>query len=193
MTDDRGTDGTDGAGTDADNDRLLGPERQAFVEEFALMLNDGAGMPLTDARVLGYLMMTRAPHSSSSDLQAALGASSGSVSMATRRLVDSGFVKRHIVPGERSHYFRAEADVWGSWLASERKYPDRQRDIIGRGLAVVEGAGRTGTGDVDAEVRERLLNGRDYMQWLQGYHRKMLEEWEAFKAARDDTDPPETP
>jgi hypothetical protein len=78
-------------------------------------------------------------------------------------------------------------------LASERKYLDRQRDIIGRGLAVVEGAGRTGTGDVDAEVRERLLNGRDYMQWLQGYHRKMLEEWEAFKAARDDTDPPETP
>ena len=64
---------------------------------------------------------------------------------------------------------------------------------VGRGLAVVEGAGRTGTGDVDAEVRERLLNGRDYMQWLQGYHRKMLEEWEAFKAARDDTDPPETP
>ncbi|MBK0296098.1 hypothetical protein IAE22_27775, partial [Bacillus sp. S34] len=58
-----------------------------------------------------------------------------------------------LVPGERSHYFRAEADVWGSWLASERKYLDRQRDIIGRGLTVVEAAGRTGTGDVDAEVR----------------------------------------
>ena len=45
MTDDRGT--AEGA---PDDDRLLGPERQAFVEEFALMLNDGAGMPLTDAR-----------------------------------------------------------------------------------------------------------------------------------------------
>lgn len=187
----RGVDGRDdGVGHD---DVVLEPERQAFVEEFALMLNDGAGMPLTDARVLGYLMMTRAPHSSSADLQDALGASSGSVSMATRRLVDSGFVKRHIVAGERSHYFRAEADVWGSWLASERKYLDRQRDIIGRGLTVVEAAGRTGEGDVDAEVRERLLNGRDYMQWLQGYHRKMLEEWEAFKAARDHTDRSETP
>ncbi|WP_022907469.1 GbsR/MarR family transcriptional regulator [Curtobacterium sp. B18] len=182
-----------GAASDTVDDVVLEPERQAFVEEFALMLNDAAGMPLTDARVLGYLMVTRAPHSSSADLQAALGASSGSVSMATRRLVDSGFVKRHTVPGERSHYFRAEADVWGSWLASERKYLDRERDVIGRGLAVVEAAGRTGPGDVDAEVRERLLNGRDYMQWLQGYHRKMLEEWEAFKAARDHPDRSETP
>ncbi|MFJ7287743.1 GbsR/MarR family transcriptional regulator [Curtobacterium sp. NPDC098951] len=189
------TRGGSGAGAPSDtvDDVVLEPERQAFVEEFALMLNDAAGMPLTDARVLGYLMVTRAPHSSSADLQAALGASSGSVSMATRRLVDSGFVKRHTVPGERSHYFRAEADVWGSWLASERKYLDRERDVIGRGLAVVEAAGRTGPGDVDAEVRERLLNGRDYMQWLQGYHRKMLEEWEAFKAARDHPDRSETP
>lgn len=174
--------------TDTTDDRVLDPVRQAFVEEFALMLGDGAGMPLTDARVLGYLIMTRAPYSSSADLQAALGASSGSVSMATRRLVDSGFVKRHTVPGERSHYFRAETDVWGSWLASERKYLDRQRDVIARGLAVVEQDGRTAAGDVDAPVRERLRNGRDYMQWLHGHHRKMLEDWEAFKAARDTGD-----
>ncbi|MGU3411645.1 GbsR/MarR family transcriptional regulator [Microbacterium sp. M1A1_1b] len=178
---------TDQQQTTTTDDRVLDPVRQAFVEEFALMLGEGAGMPLTDARVLGYLIMTRAPYSSSSDLQAALGASSGSVSMATRRLVDSGFVKRHTVPGERSHYFRAETDVWGSWLASERKYLDRQRDVIARGLAVVEQDGRTADGDVDAPVRERLRNGRDYMQWLHGHHRKMLEDWEAFKADRDST------
>ncbi|MFS0729806.1 transcriptional regulator [Curtobacterium sp. 1P10AnD] len=183
----------DGRADEPHDDVVLEPARQAFVEEFALMFSELAGTPLTDARVLGYLMMTRAPHSSSSDLQTALGASSGSISMSTRRLVDSGFVKRHTVPGERSHYFRAEADVWGSWLAGERRYLDRQRDVIGRGLAIVEAGGRTGSGDVDAEVRERLRNGRDYMQWLRGYHFKMLEEWEAFKAARDDTDRSETP
>lgn len=177
-------------GTEGDRaDHLhLEPERQAFVEEFAIMLADGAGMPLTDARVLGYLIMTRAPYSSSANLQAALGASSGSVSMATRRLADAGFVKRHTVPGERSHFFRAETDVWGSWLAGERKYLDRQRDIIARGLAVVEQDGHTAAGDVDAPVRERLRNGRDYMQWLNGHHHKMLEDWEAFKAARDTGD-----
>lgn len=174
-------------------DPVLDAERQTFVEEFALMLNDGAGMPLADARVLGYLMMTRAPYSSSADLQAALGVSSGSVSMATRRLVDSGFVKRHVVPGERAHYFRAENDVWGSWLAGERKYLDRQRDVIARGLAIVEHGGHTADGDVDAGVRERLTNGRDYMQWLAGHHRKMLVDWEAFKAARDGGTDPETP
>jgi DNA-binding transcriptional regulator GbsR (MarR family) len=187
MTDQQQTATSDPAALDP---TALDPERQAFVEEFAIMLGEAAGMPLTDARVLGYLIMTRAAASSSADLQAALGASSGAVSMATRRLVDSGFVKRQTVPGERSHYFRAETDVWGSWLAGERKYLDRQRDVIARGLAVVEQDGRTGDGDLDAAVRERLRNGRDYMQWLHGHHRKMLEDWEAFKAARDTGDAP---
>lgn len=166
------------------DDVMLDPDRQAFVEEFAFMLQQ-TGSPLMDGRVLGYLMMTRAPYSSSSDIAAALAASSGSVSMSTRRLVDSGFIKRHLVPGERSHYFRAESDVWGSWLASERRYLDRQRDVIARGLSAIEDS----TDPADVAAQQRLVNGRDYMTWLQSYHRKMLLDWEAFKAARDGAAP----
>ncbi|WIB64352.1 MULTISPECIES: GbsR/MarR family transcriptional regulator [unclassified Curtobacterium] len=168
---------------------VLDPARQAFVEEFAIMLQ-GSGFPLMDGRVLAYLIMTRAPYSSSADIAAGLEASSGAVSMATRHLVVSGFIKRHFVPGERSHYFRAENDVWGSWLAGERRYLDRERDVIEQGLAAL------GDSDdpADAPIRERLVNGRDYMTWLHSHHRKMLAEWEAFKAARDaGTDPEERP
>ncbi|KQO62998.1 GbsR/MarR family transcriptional regulator [Curtobacterium sp. Leaf261] len=178
---------TEALGTAAD-DVLLDPERQAFVEEFAFMLQL-AGTPLMDGRVLGYLMMTRTPYSSSADIAAALAASSGSVSMSTRRLVDSGFIKRHMVPGERSHYFRAESDVWGSWLATERRYLGRQRDVIARGLSAIEDS----TDPADHAVQQRLVNGRDYMTWLQSHHHKMLEDWEAFKAARDGTAPPTDP
>jgi DNA-binding transcriptional regulator GbsR (MarR family) len=170
---------TEDAQAPAEHDVYLDADRQDFVEDLAVMMNHAAGLPLTDGRVLGYLMMTQADHTSSAQLAQGLQASSGAISMATRRLVESGFVKRHVIPGDRRHYFRTETDVWGSWLATERRYLDRQRDVIARGLATTDP-----DDPADAPVRERLENGRDYMTWLQGHHRAMLEEWEAFKAER---------
>ena len=157
--------------------------RREFVEQFAVMW-EMAGSALMDGRILGYLMMMREPYVSSADLGSALSASAGSVSMSTRRLVDSGFIKRHVVPGDRSHYFRAEDDIWGSWLAGERRYLDRQRITIEQGLSVLDPANGQ-----DEEVRRRLVNGRDYMAWISQYHRKMLADWEAFKADRDEAAP----
>lgn len=157
--------------------------RREFVEQFAVMW-EMAGSALMDGRILGYLMMMREPYISSADLGSALSASAGSVSMSTRRLVDSGFIARHVVPGDRSHYFRAEDDIWGSWLAGERRYLDRQRVTIEQGLAVLDPADER-----DEEVRHRLVNGRDYMTWVSRYHRKMLADWEAFKADRDEAAP----
>jgi len=130
-----------------------------------------------DGRILGYLIIMNAPYISSAELGKVLNASAGSVSMATRRMVDAGFIKRHVVPGDRSHYFRADDDPWGSFLAGERRYLDRQRELLERGLDVI--------GDADTEARERLRNGRDYMAWLVTHHRKMLAEWEAFKQERN--------
>lgn len=159
---------------------MLTPERQAFVEEYALLLAS-AGYQLMDGRVLAYLMVTRAPYSSSADIATGLGASSGSVSMSTRRLVELGQIRRHIVPGERSHFFKADTDVWGSWLASERRYLERERSILASALESVEGSGDPR----DDAIVERLKNGRDYFAWLQQYHTYMHHEWIAFKAARD--------
>ena len=101
-----------------------------------------------DGRILGYLIIMNAPYISSAELGKVLNASAGSVSMATRRMVDAGFIKRHVVPGDRSHYFRADDDPWGSFLAGERRYLDRQRELLERGLDVI--------GDADTEARERL-------------------------------------
>ena len=178
STDDTTTTTASLASTDSARDDTA---RRDFVEQFAVMW-EMAGSSLMDGRILGYLMMMRQPYISSADLGAALSASAGSVSMSTRRLVESGFIKRHVVPGDRSHYFRAEDDVWGSWLAGERRYLDRQRVTIEQGLAVLDPADAQ-----DEEVRRRLVNGRDYMSWISQHHRKMLLDWEAFKARRDET------
>ncbi|MBN9154669.1 MAG: transcriptional regulator [Microbacterium sp.] len=161
----------------------LSEQRRAFADDFATMWS-ATGAPIMDGRVLGYLMIMRREYISSADLAAALEASAGAVSMSTRRLVDSGFAKRRIIPGDRNHYFYSDEDVWGTWLAGERRYLDRQRDNIEQGMGVVADSDDPG----DRMAYRRMRNGRDYMRWLRDYHYKMLEAWEAYKAERDESD-----
>jgi len=172
---------SDGSGpVDGSGPSRLPAERREFIEDFATFWH-GSGSPLMDGRVLAYLMILPAPYASSAQIAEDLHASSGSVSMSTRRLLDEGFIKRYVAPGERRYYFRTEADIWGSWLAGEPRYLGRQRDVMERALAVV------GKSDdpQDAEVVKKLENGRDYMIWLAGYHQTMRQAWEAYKADRD--------
>jgi DNA-binding transcriptional regulator GbsR (MarR family) len=159
---------------EAPDDREL--DRRAFAEDFGVFW-EGAGSPRMEGRILGYLLIMQQPFISSSELAHVLNASAGSVSMTTRRLVEAGFVRRHAVAGDRSHYFRMERDVWGGWLAGERKFLEKQRALMERGLELLP--------ETDEGARERLINGRDYMTWVISYHRKMLVDWEAAKAERD--------
>lgn len=155
-------------------------EREAFRRQFAediSLIWEMAGTSRMDGRVLGYLMIMDRPYISSADLAKALGASSGAVSMSTRRLIDTNFVRRHSVPGDRQHYFMAEEDPWGSFLANERRYFEREIRILEGGLNWVR--------EDEEAARTRLTNGRDYLGWVQDYHHKMLADWEAHKRLRD--------
>ncbi|MCU1530140.1 MAG: transcriptional regulator [Frondihabitans sp.] len=152
--------------------------RVEFAEEFALAWS-ATGSARMEGRVLGYLMVMPQPYISLSDLSKALHASAGSTSQSTRHLLEVGFIRRHAVPGDRAYYFKADEDIWGGWLARERGSLPNTQAILERQLAEL------GTSPEDAAARIRLENGRDYLTWLHGHHHKMLEEWEAFKAARD--------
>ena len=153
-------------------DRAEAAARTAFIEEFSAIWAS-SGAPPMEGRVLAYLLISDAPHVTTADLIRELSASAGAVSMATRRLVEVGFVQRHQLLGERVHRFKVEDDVWGSWLAREHTYLDRQRALIDRALS--------GLGEGADRPRRRLTNGSAYFEWLAGYHRKMLEDWQAYK------------
>lgn len=133
------------------------------------------GAPLIEGRIAGYLLLDDSGGVSAEELSAVLGASRGSVSTYTRRLVDAGFVQRVRREGERTHYFVMDLDVWGGFLRAEQDYLRDQRTLAERALAVVPERGR---------AHERLRNMRDYMGWIveEGV---LPERWEAFKAARD--------
>ncbi|WP_408625998.1 GbsR/MarR family transcriptional regulator, partial [Burkholderia cenocepacia] len=93
---------------------------RSFIEDFAYAWGV-AGNPRMDGRVLGLFMIVDAPLLSSARIAHLLHASAGAVSMSTRSLLSIGFIKPVSLPGDRSHYFRVEDDVWGSFLAGERE------------------------------------------------------------------------
>ncbi|MET0304041.1 MAG: MarR family transcriptional regulator [Microbacteriaceae bacterium] len=154
--------------------------RRVLAEQVGLLW-ERAGSPRMDGRVLGYLIYMSEPYISSADLGRVLGTSAGSISMSTRRLVDAGYINRHVVPGDRSHYFRADDDPWGALLASERRFLHGYSEMFDASLAQL--------GDDDHDARRRVINARDYMAWLIEYNSKMLQDWAAFKAARDEGNP----
>jgi DNA-binding transcriptional regulator GbsR (MarR family) len=154
-------------------------ERADLVEEMGLIWAE-LGSPRMEGRVVGYLMFSNAPYVSTAELAEALHASAGSISTTTRRLVEVGFVKRVAIPGERSYYFKAEDDVWGAFLAGERKYLRRRAQYAENAIAAL--------GRRDEVPRRRLENMRDYMTWLETAHHKLLDDWQAFKRQRDRTE-----
>ncbi|MEV7421210.1 transposase [Streptomyces sp. NPDC091212] len=149
-----------------------GWDRETFVEEMGLLW-ETAGSGRMDGRIIAYLLITDIPYVSSGALARALRVSPGSISLATRRLTDAGFLKRHAVPGERSHYFRVDDDVWGSFLAGERRFLDREKWLAEQALTLL--------GPEEEAPRRRLRNMRDYMNYIQGGHHKLLTGWREYQ------------
>jgi len=75
-----------------------------FTEAMGQLFESG-GMARMSGRIWAYLLIADAPRLSAQDLGAALGTSAGSVSGATRSLVQLGLIDRIRVPGERRDYF----------------------------------------------------------------------------------------
>lgn len=150
----------------------LSQESRAFIDDFATAFSAmNAGRMV--GRVLGLMLIVDEPYLSSEQIVQALGASAGSVSTATRELQTVGFIKRHTVSGDRRHYFRVEDDAWGAFLAGERVYLRRMSAAFKTGLSELP--------DEAESPRKRLRNAARYMDWLEGYHRQILNDWEAYR------------
>lgn len=149
-----------------------------FIERFADYWQT-SGASRIEGRIAGYLLVSDTTGVTADELAAALGASRGSVSTYTRRLVDRGFVRRVRHTGDRAHYFVMDADVWGGFLASENDYLRQQRRLAEDALAHTQ----PGT-----PSHERVRNMRDYMGWIID-NRSLSSEWTRFKRERDATAP----
>jgi DNA-binding transcriptional regulator GbsR (MarR family) len=75
----------------------MAAELSADVEAFIAAFSENwhaSGQGRTEGRLLAYLLVVSTDKVSSADLAEAMGAGTGAISMATRALVEQGFIRR---------------------------------------------------------------------------------------------------
>jgi DNA-binding transcriptional regulator GbsR (MarR family) len=118
-----------------------------FIEELSIQLDSEVALPRMVGRVLGWLLVCEPPEQSAAELAAALEASKGSISTATRVLVRVGFIERVRFRGERFDRFRAQPEAWDQFFWRREQF-EAPRRVFRLGLEALA--------DEPAERRRRL-------------------------------------
>lgn len=121
-------------------------------------------------RVLGALLVADPPEMSAEELAGALRASRGSISTATRTLVQMGLVERVSWPGERRDYFRNRPGAWHEITRKQMQGIAAFREMAERGLEVL--------GSDNPEARRGLEEMRDYYAYWEKEFPLIFEKWE---------------
>ena len=121
-------------------------------------------------RVLGVLLTAEPPERSAGELANELRASRGSISQATRTLVQMGMVRRLSRPGERRDYFRMEPDAWQETTRQQMALIGVFQGMAERGLRILDPGSR--------EAREGLEEMRDFYAFWKKELPIVLERWD---------------
>jgi DNA-binding transcriptional regulator GbsR (MarR family) len=143
-------------------------EQQRFVEDFGVMFEELGGGRMV-GRVLGLLMIADPPQLPADDIAAALHASRGSISQATRILLQIGMIRRSSKPGERRDYFQLRPDAWTEATSRRVHEIDRLIAIFERGLRI------NGSG---SDSRHQLEESLAFMRFWKQKFVEMFPAWE---------------
>jgi DNA-binding transcriptional regulator GbsR (MarR family) len=143
--------------------------RERYVEDFGVLFGQ-FGLPRMVGRVLGALLVSDPPERSAEELAGALRASRGSISSATRSLVQMGLVERRARPGERRDYFRVKPGAWRELMHREVEALSTFRRMAERGLGLMEAG--------NPEARRGLEEMRDLYAYWEREFPAMLDKWE---------------
>lgn len=154
---------------------MIGEAEFTFVERVARFFETD-GLPLITGRVIGWLLISDPPEQSGPELAAALGASAGSISTATRMLAGFHIVERVTVRGSRRDHFRIRPGSWEALLAARFARAASFRRITEEGLELLR--------DAPPRHRERLDDVHELYGWVE---RELPALWERRRAAAQST------
>ena len=121
-------------------------------------------------RILGWLIISDPPHQSIDELTSALMASKGSISTATRLLIQIGLIERISLPGVRHVCFRIRPGALQHLLRKKGEMLTIFRQLAERGLELTEGK--------SLMTRQGLEEMRDMYAFLEQEFPALLERWE---------------
>ena len=149
--------------------------RWDYVEDFGLLFERAGGARML-GRVLGVLLTSDPPERSAEELAGELRASRGSISQATRTLVQMGMVRRLSRPGERRDYFRMRPHAWQETTRQQMALIGVFQEMAGRGLEVLDSD--------DPEARRNLEEMRDFYAFWEKELPAALARWDEQKGRR---------
>jgi predicted transcriptional regulator len=144
-------------------------DRERYVEEFGILIGE-FGLSRMVGRVLGALLVSDPPERSAEELAEALRASRGSISSATRTLVQMGLVERRARPGERRDYFRIKPGAWDELMHRELEALSTFRQMAERGLLLMRSS--------NPEAKIGLQEMRDLYAFWERELPAILKQWE---------------
>lgn len=150
-------------------------KRAQFVEEFGVLFEQSGGVRML-GRVIGLLTIAEPPERTAEQLAAELQASRGSISQTTRQLVQMGLVQRFAKPGERRDYFRIKPNGWTAMMRGEIRLIANYRELIGRGLALVD--------EGDGETRRNAEHAVRFFDYVDREYRRFMDDWDELEKAR---------
>lgn len=145
--------------------------QQEYAEEIGVFF-ERFGLARMVGRVLGVLLVRPRDHSAE-ELASLLQASRGSISQATRVLVEWGLVRRASKPGERRDYFSIRPGAWGEVMRREVGWIGAFRELAARGLTVA---------DSDEEGNQDSLEEMlDFFEYLEREYPAIIDRWQEEK------------
>jgi DNA-binding transcriptional regulator GbsR (MarR family) len=144
-----------------------------YVEEVGLSFQS-FGLPRMMGRVLGWLLVADPPSQTFGDIAAVLGASKGSVSSATRALIDASLIERVSIPGQRRDIYRIREGGWAEIIHQRMQGFARMRLLARRGLELLEGA--------SPERTRNLEEMHSLYEFLEREMPAIIDRWQAERA-----------
>ena len=150
------------------NDKKQTQKLLSFAEEFG-SIYEGFGVPRMSGRIFGWLLVCSPPHQSAAQLAEVLQASKGSISSATRILIQSGMVKKVKFPGDRKTYYVIPSGIWAETTRMRDRYTMVFRKLAERGLELIA--------DQPHEIQERLIEMQHIHAFFERERPKLVEQW----------------
>lgn len=146
----------------------LTPELRQFVEDLGLCY-ESEGLPRMAGRLMGWLLVCEPSHQTAAELAEGLNASAGSISSASRILLQCGLVEKIGIPGQRSAAFRIRTGAWTDRMQAHLQKNLTLKSLADRGLRLME--------DRSPEARRRLEELRDFEAFVAREMPALIERW----------------
>jgi DNA-binding transcriptional regulator GbsR (MarR family) len=153
---------------DLELDKNVYEKKKAFVDEASLIFEE-QGHSRISGQILAWLHVCEPEAQSFNDLVEHLNVSKASISNMTRLLLQSGFIEKVRMPGERQTYFKLVDHAWCKVMERQLEIMSQLRDISAKYKEELK--------DEDVNRIDRLNEMYDFYEFVTDHFPESIEEY----------------